>query len=71
MLNSKASLESNQAALNRIVSFANFLESQHQNLAVYGNELPTLFNRVNGYNEVIVSHLIKFTISYFSSLMTI
>lgn len=56
VLNSKASLEASQAAFNRIMKFANFLESQQQNLAAYGNELPTLLNRVLNYNNVIVSH---------------
>ncbi|RIA96493.1 hypothetical protein C1645_383549 [Glomus cerebriforme] len=53
MLNSKASLEANQVALNLIVKFANLLESQQQNLVASGNELSTLFNQVKGYNEVI------------------
>jgi hypothetical protein len=56
MLNSKASLEANQAALNRIMRFANFFESQQQNLVACDDELSTLFNRVNDYNNVIVSH---------------
>ncbi|PKY42270.1 hypothetical protein RhiirA4_456034 [Rhizophagus irregularis] len=53
VLNSKASLEASQAAFNRIMKFANFLESQQQNLVAYGNELPTLLNRVLNYNNVI------------------
>ncbi|GES76730.1 HAUS augmin-like complex subunit 5 [Rhizophagus clarus] len=53
MLNSKASLEANQAVLNRIMRFVNFLESQQQNLVAYSDELPILFNRVNDYNNVI------------------
>lgn len=48
------------------MKFANFLENQQQNLVAYGNELPTLLNRVLNYNNVIVSHYYYIYLFYFS-----
>ncbi|CAI2175751.1 16311_t:CDS:10 [Funneliformis geosporum] len=50
VLNSNAELEANQAALKMVMSFADMLESQNQNLVVSRDEMSTLFNLVNGYN---------------------
>ncbi|CAG8473051.1 3246_t:CDS:10 [Funneliformis mosseae] len=53
VLNSNAALEANQAALKMVVSFADMLESQNQNLVVSRDELSTLFDLVNGYKSDI------------------
>ncbi|CAG8564736.1 16528_t:CDS:10 [Funneliformis caledonium] len=53
VLNSNAALEANQVALKMVVSFADMLESQNQNLVVSRDELSTFFDLVNGYKSDI------------------